>query len=501
MFHPDPSASGRSRAVRVLASRESPGRRRKRLTPGTECLEVRDCPSGLAPTPGVTEQAHALIARHDAAPEVRHAHVATRHRAPRARAGQVLYVAPRGPSGPNAGKNAAHPLGNLTIALRRAKSGATIVLAPGTYTQNVGMTNKNNITIVGAANQSSVLAPASGQAMKVYTSNNITIQNVWFRSTYTGGIGLAVAGSSVNIVNVKTAGTNNDGVLVIGYAGRNGVLNASSSQFNASQLGNGMELRSGASATIANCTFNGNGTSANATQFSNGLFMNGNATATITASQFNNNTYGGLVAVDNTQVTVQQSSFSGNRNGNGAIFFNQASVNLTGNTFASNGQVVGITTGRNGIEFFGAAGQSNNYTGTAFVSGNTFANNTSNGIYVGSAGNLTVSNNVFSGNIVGLFLDGSGASINATVVGNTIGVAPNPPDTWNGVVAVGTGVTATVGGDGGSANTIQNYQLGDYIHVAKGGGVNSGLPNINIGTNNYIKNGQPVDRSYAVYIE
>ncbi len=149
----------------------------------------------------------------------------------------------------------------------------------------------------------------------------------------------------------------------------------------------------------------------------------------------------------------------------------------------------------------GAAGNSDNYTGNAVVSGNSFTSNTANGIYVGSAGNLTVSNNQFSGNVVGLFLDGTGASINATVTGNTIAVAPNPPDNWNGIVAAGTGVTATIGGRGADGNTIENYLMGDYIHEAIGTGPNAGLPKVTISTNEYLQNGTPVDPSYAIYIE
>ena len=222
---------------------------------------------------------------------------------------------------------------------------------------------------------------------------------------------------------------------------------------------------------------------------------------TISGSEFNGNTNNGLSAYGNAQVTVAQSTFSGNHSGNGAIFFDQATVNLTGNTFASNGQVVGISTGRNGIEFFGAAGNSDNYTGSAVVSGNSFTSNTANGIYVGSAGNLTISNNQFSGNVVGLFLDGTGASINATVTGNTIAVAPNPPDNWNAIVAVGTDVTATIGGSGANGNTIENYLMGDYIHEAIGTGPNAGVPKVTVLANTYLQNGAPVPVSYAVFVE
>ena len=432
-----------------------------------------------------------------AAPEVRHGHAHHPAASRAKKAGQVIYVAPRGATGVNAGKRPARPLGNLTLALRRARAGATIILAPGIYTQNAGMTNKNNITIVGAADQSSILAPASGQALKVYTSSNITIQNVWFRSSYNGGIGLAVAGSSVNVVNVKTAGTNNDGVVVVGYAGQTGVLNATSSQFNASQVGNGVELRGGASATITNCTFNGNGTSPGATQFSNGMFLNGNATATITGSQFNGNTNAGLVVSGQAQVTVQQSTFSNNLKGDGAIFMDSPTVNLYGNTFASNGQVVGETTGLNGVEFLGG------YSGNAVVSGNTFVNNTANGLFIGGApNNILVSGNQFldsiQGNVGGLAMDSSVTTIHATVVGNTFIGPANPANDQVGILALGNALTATVGGSGSDANVFQNYLNGNFINQDVGSGPNQGCPNLSFPGNSFSRNGNPVAPSDAI---
>jgi parallel beta-helix repeat protein len=497
---------------RGLAARGAARRsRRNRSTPGAEFLELRDCPSAIGAGLVLERPAHALVATHHATPQHRQIHqsrdeASLHHGSPLKKPAKggllTIYVAPRGKSGPSAGRSPSRPLGSLALALKRAKTGATIYLAPGVYTQNAGMMGKSNISIVGAPNQASILAPPSGQALKIYSSSNITIQNVWFRSAGSGGIGLAVAGSSVNVANIKTDGTFGDGVVVTDYAGQPGVLNATSSQFDGSQMGDGLHLQNtggaGSSATVSNSTFDGNGTSPNASQLSNGLVQDPGTTAKIVGSQFNGNTNSGLTASGNAQVTASGSSFSGNRKGDGAIFFGQATVTLTGNTFASNGEVVDISKGLNGIEFFGSSGSHDNYTGTAVVSGNSFVNNTAVGIFVGSAGHLTVSDNQFSGNIVGLFLDGTGASINATVVGNTISVAPNPPSSWVGIVAQGTGLTATIGGT--DPNTIQNYADGSFIYEAIGGGANPGLPHVTLLTNNYLRNGQPVDPSVAVQI-
>ena len=210
---------------------------------------------------------------------------------------------------------------SLATAVKSAKPGETIVLAPGTYTQNVVISKQSNITIVGAANQSSILAPASGDAIKVVSSSNITIENIWFDSQGSQGRGLAVVGSSVNVMNIKTDGTLGDGVVAAGYLGQSASLNATSSQFDAVQTGDGLDLQNGSSATINGCTFNGVGTAPGVSQASNGLVLTGNAAANISNSQFNGNTNSGLVAADNAQITAQDCTFNGNELGDGRFFW------------------------------------------------------------------------------------------------------------------------------------------------------------------------------------
>jgi hypothetical protein len=83
--------------------------------------------------------------------------------------------------------------------------------------------NQRNIAIIGAANQSSILAPASGDAIKVMLSSNITIENIWLRSQGSQGRGLTVLGSSVNVQNIKTDGTLGDGALATNYKDRTAI--------------------------------------------------------------------------------------------------------------------------------------------------------------------------------------------------------------------------------------------------------------------------------------
>jgi hypothetical protein len=304
-------------------------------------------------------------------------------------------------------------------------------------------------------------------------------------------------GSSVNLNGIKTDGTHDDGVVAAIYQGQGSTLNAVSSQFNAVQLGDGLDLQTGATATIDACTFNGVGTSPNATQASNGLVLSGNAVATIANSQFIGNTNSGLVAQDNSHVNVQTSTFSSNRKGDGALFLGASTADLRANLFSSNGEVVGPTTGLNGVEFM------NGFSGTAYISGNSFVSNTGNGLYLGSAsGVVQVLGNLFDNNFVGITMDtASGGSLNAIVQGNTIRKSPDASRDFVGILAIGRNLTATIGGDGGLANAIQNYVNGKFIYIddGDGGSHSAGFPNLTILTNSYTANGQNVSPSDAIH--
>ncbi len=447
------------------------------MIPGAESLEVRDCPSTLGLLPGSEHAAHSLtVVRHETHQDHDSAVELKKTRA----AAQTIYVGPKGKTGAAAGRTASRPM-SLAAATKRAKSGATLILTPGVYIQDGRITGKSGITIDGAGEGVTVLAGA-GRAMNVLSSSGITIENLSFRSGSSGSVGLAMAQSSVTLKNIDTSGTNGDGVLV----GQGGVLTADSSHFNGVKSGSGLELQPGASATITNSSFDGNGFGPNATTSSNGLRVDGGASATISGSEFNGNANAGLTAYGGATVTVSQSTFSGNKKGDGALIQDHTTATFTGDTFSSNGVTVGESTGLNGLEFLSG------YSGTAVVSGNSFLNNTSNGIYVGgAASNIQIAGNQFQGNIVGIFLDSSLSPVNATVVGNTITAPANASITDAGIVALDSGVTATIGGSGSAENTINNFVGNTYIRS-----VNS--PNLTILTNIYSSDGVDIPPPEAI---
>ena len=406
-------------------------RRRNRLTPGAESLEVRDCPSGAASHLGLADMAHALVAAEHAPAQT--SHDAARPRKANAGA-QTIYVSPNGKTGATAGKNATHPA-SLTVALKRAKAGATIILAPGTYTQVMGMTGKSNITIEGAAGNSSILAASGAFAAKVYSSSGITIENVSFRSP--NGSGLAVVGSSVTLQNVQANGSHGDGVVVNG----GGVVNVTNSHFDSSQTGDGMDVQGG-TVTINRSTFNNNGTAGGSVPGGSGFSIEGNSQVTIMNSQFIGNLNANLVAAGAAQVTAQGSTFNQSQQGDGALFANSGAVNLTGNTFAMNSTVRGFApgVGFDGVEFHG-------FTGSAVISGNTFSQNTAHGIFIGgSSQTVQVLNNTFDNNVVGLDIDSALAPSSALVQGNTFTGSPGSSE--QGIFASGGGSSGTIGGTG-----------------------------------------------------
>jgi len=115
-----------------------PRRSRRCLNPGTEVLELRDCPSTLAASLGFDRSAHALVVIDHVGHQERHSNPRLHHESETAipfkkaaKGASTIYVAPSGKLGAAAGKNAAHPLGSLTVAIKRAKPGSTIKLAPG----------------------------------------------------------------------------------------------------------------------------------------------------------------------------------------------------------------------------------------------------------------------------------------------------------------------------------------------------------------------------------
>jgi hypothetical protein len=72
------------------------------------------------------------------------------------------------------------------------------------------------------------------------------------------------------------------------------------------------------------------------------------------------------------------------------------------------------------------------------------------------------------------------------------------PDTDAGLLAITSGVTATIGGPGAQANTFSNYTQYNFIKPSDSG-IRNNCPRLTIIANRFLQNGQAVDPSSAIF--
>ena len=408
-----------------------------------------------------------------------------------------LFVNPAtGNDGAGAG-GFASPFRTINAAVAAAGPGTTIRLMAGAYPENVRIVGKSDLKIVGTGLQSSIIYPASGDAAFVYNSSNISFDKLWFASTGAEGRGLVVVASSVNTGMIRTHLTRWIGMLGVSEGGRPATIVSRYSQFDWVQTGSGVYLQNGANATFIGCTFRENGYAADYRPDGGGLVVGGASTARIDYSVFIHNRHSGVIANSTSRVEMTNSYSARSILGNGAIFFDQTTAILTGNTFAENGVTFGPTTGLNGVEFF------SNFTGYASLAQNNFLSNTASGIYLGSAPNLIqVVGNVFSGNWSGMTMFGDQPrAINLRIAGNYFATDPNRADATFGIAGIGNRINAQIGGNGGEQNIFDGFRDYLFINPSHAGGnpvQELGCPNFVILGNTFRRRGVAIPASQAV---
>ncbi|MFA6392970.1 MAG: immunoglobulin-like domain-containing protein [Candidatus Paceibacterota bacterium] len=110
--------------------------------------------------------------------------------------------------------------GNIQAAITAAISGDTINVGAGTYVENVSISGKTNITILGAGQDTTIIEPTSGTrsvGITITNSNNITIKNLKIHTTgpESHGIwvyGAALSGHSMAGLTVQDTTINVDGL-------------------------------------------------------------------------------------------------------------------------------------------------------------------------------------------------------------------------------------------------------------------------------------------------
>lgn len=346
----------------------------------------------------------------------------------------AVYVKAGAPS-PRDG-SAAHPFDTISKGFDAATDGAVIRVAAGNYAENVvlfgpsvqyapGKYGKNNLKLLGVDRRAVSLVPASGDAITLQGSTGNLLEGFAIGSTGGRGVVLiggpasvspTLPGSSMTIAFDRVTETSSYGVLITGSSH----ADIRYSQVNRSKTKSGVGMQSGApSATMMFSEFAQNGYTLASGVDGNGIEAQQSSTLSVVGNDIHDNNRFGIIGINDTQLDAEYNTISANQlNGiivGGGTANDTTTTKVVGNWISSNGvNLQNGGQGYNGMEIYITC------VGTHLVTGNTFVNNSQNGLFAG-AGVVTASNNLFDGNANGIFLfveDSSSANTQASVVGN-----------------------------------------------------------------------------------
>ena len=392
------------------------------------------------------------------------------------------------------------PFATINAALASNPQANSIIrIAAGTYNERIILSQKSNLTFQGSVQGASLtgttINPNAGDAFTCTLCTNITLRDLHIASNgpdgSTPGRGVVNLGSSMTLERIGAIGSRNTNVIAAQQSSGNpATINIIRSLLNSSQIGNGLQLETGATAVISRSSVSSNGTNPAAmppppaAPGGRGIVLFNNAGATVSDSRINSNFDGGLLATATAGAVLQRNTFALNGT-NGAYYELQTTGTITGNTFSSNGtRGTRGAGGFNGVEIAGLGAQMT-------ISGNTFTSNTLNGIYVGD-GTVNVLNNTFFDNFLGMTIDNPlNRPVNVTVRGNTFELPPGAPYSEGVFMASSTGASLTITIGGAAAadkNTFRNYGSFPAIHC----NVNSINAQCVTGGNIFINSSFPV---------
>jgi hypothetical protein len=368
------------------------------------------------------------------------------------------------------------PFATINAALASNPQPNSIIrIAVGTYNERIILSQKSNLTFQGSVQGTSLtgttINPSAGDAFTCTLCSNIALRDLHITSNgpdgSTPGRGVVNIGSSMVLERVGAIGSRNTNVIAAQQSsGSPAAITIVRSFLNSSQIGNGLQLETGATAVILRSSVSNNGTNPAAmppppaAPGGRGIVLFNNAIANVSDSRINTNFDGGLLATATANAVLQRNTFALNGT-NGAYYELQTTGGITGNTFSSNGtRGTRGAGGFNGVEVAGL--------GAAMtISGNTFENNTLNGIYVGD-GTVTVTGNVFFNNFLGMTIDNPlNRPVNITVKGNTFQLPAGAPYSEGIFMASSTNASLTITIGGAAAadkNTFRDYGSFPAIH-------------------------------------
>ncbi len=389
----------------------------------------------------------------------------------------AIYVRAGAPT-PRDG-TAAHPFDTIGKGFDAATDGSVIRVAPGNYAENVvlygpavqyapGKFGKNNLKLLGVHRRAVSLTPASGDALVLQGSTGHLVEGFTIGSTTGRGVVLiggagsvspTLPGSSMTIAFDRIAETLSYGVLVTGGSH----ADIRYSQVDRSKTKSGVGMQSGApSATLMYNEIAQNGYTPQSNGDGNGIEAQQSSTLTIVGNSIHDNNRFGIIGINDSDLDIEYNSVESNRS-NGIIVCGAAANDTTtsktvGNWIAGNGVDLSNGQGYNGLEIYGTC------LGTHTVTGNTFIDNSLNGLFVGS-GTVTATNNVFESNGDGITVfvgNDSSSDTHLTVFGSTF--TNNRGDGVFVQRVAGTTVRSLTATIGGTQPGAANFFTGSGLH-------------------------------------
>jgi hypothetical protein len=385
------------------------------------------------------------------------------------------------------------PMGSVAAAALAAKAGQIIRIAPGNYQQQVSLTNQSNITLWGATPFYTNFDPTVGDGLWMSGSSGIFASGITFSSSDTSstwGDGVLVYNSSFFATDIRTDGSDHEGIYSAAAAGSTSTVRVSNSNFDSSVQGAGIFVEESGTVVVKNSTADNNGSGSKGAdqQFGRGIVVNGAGnTTTLIGVKMDNNADHGFIADGTDSLVMRGCDASNNPNANGAILNGNVSFDIGSSSFNNNGTTRGSTTGFNGIEVDAS-------TSGGVIANCTFDNDTGYGVFVGAGTNVLIENNSFYDSFAQIVVEGPNlggyitGNASALIYGNSFSVPGGNTDA-TGIYGSGT-ASAVIGGPGVLANTFSNFA--NYKAIFRDKDTNGVVASLTVNNNTYINDPHPI---------
>jgi hypothetical protein len=382
----------------------------------------------------------------------------------------------------------ANPYGSITAAWQDALDGDILRIAKGTYPENLdfsypgnqylpGKFGKNNIKLVGVSKYTTIVLPASGDAVYLRGASGYVLRGLRVSSLASGTRGLVLAGGFNSVLpSFPGAQINVSLSDLMENHQQNALLTGTSNawfryvRLNRSRAGHGLSAWGNSYVRVVSSEISSNGYTVSpgppVPDAGKGFDIRDDSEGDARRSTLHANLTYGVVSVVHSVVrltldTIDSTGYNAVNVCGVATTPDTSVIYMTNNWIANNGFAAPTSPG-SGMEIYLTC------SGTQTLTGNTFIGNALNGLFIGS-GTANLTNNVFQSNTIGLTLyaDTTGFGGEPPSYANT--VATLYGNTFDSNVRVGiyserhTGtvtrdVFAGVGGTGtGQKNFFRNY--------------------------------------------